>query len=105
MTDINKVNLNKRFLESPPQAQPSKRNVGQSVLNVSNMPGESSLTIASLREVLKEELNAALDTKLIDLATKDDVDKVTEKVNQLSVGLGDHEKRLEASNGNSAPTT
>lgn len=90
-------NVNKRILESPPEVSiPKRNNSGKSPsgTKIIMQDGNEALTKSSLRDVLKEELNAALDEKLVSLATKNDVVKISEQVIQLKDGVCNQEKRL-----------
>lgn len=75
--------LNKRMMDSPEENPTPKR---------AQLHEEISLD--SFREILKIELNAALDTKLISIATKEDVSSLQKELEEVKVNSVNHESRL-----------
>lgn len=92
------VNSNKRLLESPGDISRAKRPMAEVMhgLDETNPGGGyEPLTASSFRQILKIELNAALDQKLSTLATKEDIAEVQKDVGSLTTVQQNHETRLQ----------
>lgn len=92
-----RANHNKRLLESPSESSKSKRTMSEnpSAITGTSEEKDTPLTTNSFRLILVRELNATLDEKLSKLATKEDIEVVTQDVQQLQSSLQDHENRIQ----------